>query len=392
MTAPKLEPLAVAPQSERPRLLAREVAPEPTESWTRLRQRMEFEISAAYSQLGQSRADSFEIWHKVRLKYRDEVRRVHKDAGFENTPLMEEVLWDRCAPTVPASDPLVHVNFLRAMLTPATRLFQAHCVYRYNKGGNVMGQIQGPTGLTKSSIALGFAEWFAQTTPARQMELLVYHPWTFPDVYAQAKAPEVVISDENVEASGEGSRTLKQTMTMMEQQTRKSQVSSLAVSPEGSERGAQQFTLEVILVDWGGKRTRCILWYNDHPLGFVELPWCSEEMWKHYTPWKDANVERSKGAYFNDQKALFRMLNDLCDRPEFQMFVKNLNKPKKQDLEAAVRVSWGRFMPDSQLGTLVNLMYTVAYGWDRWRADFEHFCGEPAADGLQALAVRCYKE
>jgi hypothetical protein len=342
--------------------------------------------------LGEDRIDSSEVWHGVRLKWCAEVKRLHKDQAFENTPLLEEVLWDRCAPTVPASAPEVHVAFLRAMVTPFTRRFQEHMLYRHNRGGNWMGQVVGATGTTKSSIALGLAEWFSQSAPKRQMELLVYYPWTLPDVYAQAKPGETVISDENIQVSGEGSTTLKQSLTMMEQQTRQSQINALAVSPSENDHAAQQFTLETLLVNWDTKRTRLMCWYGEHPLGFVDLPWASKEMWDAYSPWKAQNVERSKGAYFNDQRSLFRMMNDLADRAEFQLYVKNLNKPKKQDLEAAVRVSWGRFMPESQLATLVNLLYTIGYGWDRWRKDFETFCGEPYTKGLEAFSMKCYKE
>jgi hypothetical protein len=372
-------------------LLVRQIAPTPTQELHQARVEFEEDISAAYAQLGEDRTESYLVWHGVRQKWLERVKELHKAQGYENNPSAEEYLWDRCAPVIADSDPSEHVRFLRAMLTDATRLFQETLLYRHNRGGNWIGQVIGETGLTKSSVALGLAEWFSQRSPERQMELMVYHPWTFPDVYAGGKPTEVVISDENVEVAGEGSRTLKETIRMMEQQTRKSQVNALLVSPEGSER-ASLFCLEVVLVNWTQKRTRCVYYYKDKALGFVDVAWCSDAMWLLYSPWKDANVERSKGAFFNDQKALFRMLNDLVDRPEFQLFVKNLNKPKKQDLEAAVRVSWGRFMPDSQLQTLVNLLYMIGYGWDRWEKDFETFCGEPAAEGLRTLSRRCYKE
>ncbi|MBI2077956.1 MAG: hypothetical protein HYT80_06235 [Euryarchaeota archaeon] len=387
-----------------PRRLDDLLSPKPSDDWLALRGELEEDASAAYAQLGEDREESFGIWHEVRDKYLKEVKARHKGDGYEASPLYEEVLWDRCAPVVPGNDALAHVRFLRAMLTPFTRTFQLHKVYRYQHGGNWQGQTIGLTGTTKSSIELGGAEWWHQALGVlrgepdrpmdykRQMELMVYHPWRLPDVYANARAGEIVVVDENIDTSGEGSRTLKQSLTMMDEQNRQSMVNGVRISPTLSDHAAQQYAKETLLVNWETRRTRSMCFFGEYPLGFLDEPWCSPEMFSYYSPWKEANVKASKGAYFNDNKALFRIMNDLADRPEFVAFAEKLNKPTKEQLKAAVLVSWGRFMPDSQLATTVNLLYTVAYGWDRWKNDFQRFCNEPPTEGMRRLGAICYRE
>ena len=123
--------------------------------------------------------------------------------------------------------------------------------------------------------------------------------------------------DEQRHAVGEGSITQAKVLRSMEDQIRLSGIDIYWASPEGQDQATSQGEFVAIGANYDAHYTRFLVYLNDVPLGYANLPWCSPKKWAAYKPIKRHNVDRALRATFQATTAMDEHVRRFFDNPQF---------------------------------------------------------------------------
>lgn len=245
------------------------------------------------------------------------------------------------------------IRYALAHQKDITDILHAHVEERRRYGGNVVLEFVGPTGSGKSSCMLGLMEHHnklldkiqANGTSALKARLSI-DLQELPGKLEKLTAGDAVCMDEQLHLAGEGANTALKMMRNLEDTLRGTMIDIYFASP-GTRTGhdASQGVLEAVA--WspptlrdgtpGLARTKFIVWLglNGHdaiPLGFVDLPWASPEVFAAYKPIKDENLERTKrGQFHTTGEASDEIIKRVFENPALLERLKIRARPTKAD-------------------------------------------------------------
>lgn len=245
------------------------------------------------------------------------------------------------------------IRYALAHQKDITDVLHAHIEERRRYGGNVVLEFVGPTGSGKSSCMLGLMEKHNKLLdriradgPDALKARLSIDLQELPGKLEKLTAGDAVCMDEQLHLAGEGANTALKMMRNLEDTLRGTMIDIYYASP-GTRTGhdASQGVLEAVA--WspptlrdgtpGLARTKFIVWLglNGHeaiPLGFVDLPWASEEVFAAYKPLKDTNLDRTKrGQFHTTGEASDAIIRRLFDHPALLERLKIRARPSKAD-------------------------------------------------------------
>ena len=234
-----------------------------------------------------------------------------------------------------------------------TDVFHAHLAYRRKHGGNTVLEFSGPTGLTKSSCALGLMERYnglldvvregGSAGLARHLAIDIGDAL---GKLGRLQRFQGVLIDEQTHLVGEGAEVALRLLRNVEDQIRASQRDLYYCSPgRRDNHDASQGVLDVsawsppeLTVGRAGKlESRCMYWLGLNgedpiPLGYVDLKWCSEETFRAYQPLKAANVDRALSGHFTANGATDdEIIRRLFEEPAVSGRLRLNPSPKKLD-------------------------------------------------------------
>jgi len=268
-----------------------------------------------------------------------------------------------------------------------------HLIYRLQNSGNVHLDLQGPTGMAKSSCAIAVADWLSPIDPAHLVEHLSFDVSELPAKLKDKPPGATVIQDEYVATAGEGARTFASLFSNLEDTLRASQVNLFRCSPRQHDEGTMQATLELILWNKPKKCSLFLVWLEGTPHGVIALPWCRDELYAAYAPWKAANVKRSLAGHFRDNSYLAKSVLVAFSDQRLVDFLKDAaNKPKVADFRAALEFFHPQMHSNSQVDKLVGFIHSCCYNWERIGPKFEAWFGAKPNRGLEEVAAKCYQQ
>jgi hypothetical protein len=243
----------------------------------------------------------------------DDVLDAHLKEGVEPSPLHElyhrEML--RILTESSAAEPRLRV--LRALERNITSLVKRHHSWRHDHNGNVVWEFSGPTGIGKSSCMLGLLERLNRVKPDELAKHLTIDVPELPNLLPKLQAGSGVAVDEQTHAVGEGSVTQAKVLRNMEDQIRLSGIDIYWASPESQDHATSQGEFVALAANYQEKYTRFLVYLNEVPLGYANLPWCSSAMWSAYSPIKRKNVDRALRATFQATAAIDEQVRRLFD-------------------------------------------------------------------------------
>lgn len=234
----------------------------------------------------------------------DSVIDAHKREGAEASPLHELYMREslRILSEQPAAESRLRI--LRALEHNITRTVLAHHAWRHARNGNVVWEFSGPTGTGKSSCMLGLLERLNGVRPDALARHLTIDVPSLPQLLPGLAPGSGVAVDEQSHVVGEGSIVQTKVLRSMEDQIRLSGIDIYWASPESQEHATSQGEFAATFTNYAKQYTRFLVYLNEIPLGYANLPWCSAEMWAAYQPIKRANVDRALRATFQATSAM----------------------------------------------------------------------------------------
>jgi len=361
--------------------------------WGEDREQAVTALAAAYAKVQNERLDNFQFWNRATRVVIDAIQARCTARGLTAPPWDLDALWARVDRPMAAADPGEHVALVAALLTDYQARFQEHIRYRLQNAGNVHLEITGPTGMGKSSIAISIADWIKTIEPSRLVDCLVFDPSELPRKLSRLGPWDTAILDEYLQVAGEGARTLQAHFENVEDTLRASQINLIRLSPRRHEGATMQATLEVVLENRDRGFSVCLVWLQGHPHGLVAIPWAPQHLWDRYCPWKADNVARSVSGQFKDNAFLAKLAVQVCaDQAFVDYMTEATNKPKKFDFVAGLEFFLPQMLALGQVEKLASFLYTVCYNYQRLGSRFEQWFGVKPNPGLEAVALKCYKE
>ncbi|MCA1818509.1 MAG: hypothetical protein LC620_00390 [Halobacteriales archaeon] len=348
-------------------------------------------VGAAYRNLLDEKRRNFGLWHAAMDTVATTVRQKYAGMGLTAAPFQLLALWARVGLLSPSSDPNAHMRLITALMTPFDQELADHVLYRMRTGGNVHLEFSGPTGMGKSSCAVALADWIK---PIPQLTQHLSFDLNDLPRKLRGKTPgQTVIQDEFLATAGEGSRTIQQLFTNVEDTLRASQVNLFTVSPTRKDHNTTQAELELILWNPERKFSCFLVWLQGTPHGVVALPWMPNHLWQAYKPWKAANVERTLGGQFKDNEHTAKTVVQLFEDERFVEYLwLGVNKPKMGDFNTAIVLFHGGMLAQVQVERMAKFAYEQCYAYERIRDRFEWFFGVKPNAGFEKIAAKCYEE
>ena len=245
----------------------------------------------------------------------DRVIDAHKAEGVEASPFQELYMREQLRVFHESGLIEKRIRELRALERNITRLVYEHHKWRHARNGNVIWEFCGATGSGKSSAMLGLLERLNGVKPERLAKHLTIDvpeiPYLLPDI---PRGSGIAI-DEQTHAVGEGSITQARTLRNLEDQIRITGKDIYWASPEAQDHATSQGQFVSVFTHFNKRYTRFLVYLNDVPLGYANLPWCSDEMWAAYQPLKDANAKRAERAAFQATAVMDEHVRRLFETP-----------------------------------------------------------------------------
>lgn len=347
---------------------------------------------------------NFALWKNGQSQIVAAIKERYAAMGLEAAPLLEDSLWMRLELAAPASDPQMHMRLLRAMLTDYTERFWRQFEYRRKHGGNVHGQVVGPTGMAKSSCVGTIADINRPIQPGRLKEHIAIDPSDLAERFRGKVPGDTVWMDELLALFGDGARTLAGMLGNVDDTLRASGVDFWTASPELETTSATQMQLEVVLwsppavirttapdgtvtthyfcrrcgTPWKGgycKAPGCnwhpwslfIVWVKGVPHGVVGLRWMPAHLWEEYAPWKAGNVERTMKTIFKDRSFTAKQALKILCHPGVVRYLKTFDdaKPGIGDFEELVDDRAEASMTSDQRKTVARTMKRMTFRFQR---------------------------
>ncbi|MFA5861302.1 MAG: hypothetical protein WDA16_06360 [Candidatus Thermoplasmatota archaeon] len=255
---------------------------------------------------------------KVGERLVDQVFDAHIAEGVEPSPLAELYHRERIKILSEAPAAEIRVRVLRALERNITPLLRKHHAWRHEHDGNVVWEFSGPTGTGKSSCMLGLMERLNHVRPEDLAKHVTIDVPQLSQLLPRLSPGSAVAIDEQTHAVGEGSITQAKVLRSMEDQIRMSGIDIYWASPESQDHATSQGELVAFGANFAQKYTRFLVYLNDLPLGYANLPWCSSTMWAAYQPIKKKNVERALRASFQATESADEQIRRLFELESVQ--------------------------------------------------------------------------
>jgi hypothetical protein len=248
----------------------------------------------------------------------DDVLDAHLQEGVELSPLHEVYYLEYLRILTDGGKTEARLRLLRALERNLTKTMREHHAWRHARQGNVVWEFSGPTGTGKSSCMLYLLETLNKVKPEDLEHHITIDVPELPAVLPKLKAGSGVAIDEQTHAVGEGSITQAKVLRSMEDQIRFSEIDIYWASPESQDHATSQGEFVAFAANRDKKYTRFVVYLNDEPLGYVNIPWCSPKMWAAYAPIKRRNVERALKASFQNTAIMDDVIKRLFENPGVQ--------------------------------------------------------------------------
>ncbi|MEK6986182.1 MAG: hypothetical protein AABX89_07360 [Candidatus Thermoplasmatota archaeon] len=350
-------------------------------------------LGGTYQRIGENKADNYVEYVKLQRRIRALFDATYAQRGWEAPPFQAHSLLRQAAPIYPSGKPLEHLALLRALFTDASQMVADQIAYRLRHGGNVHFEFTGPTGMGKSSCAIGLANDVAPIPPAKLKEHVSIDLGELPTKFKTKLPGDTIVLDEQLQTSGEGSRTMGQLLLNMEDTLRASMVNFFMVSPNSKEHSTIQAVLDLVLWMPKEKTSLFMVHLAGYPVGVLALRWMPDPLYKEYEPIKEFNTQRSLSGQFQDTAHTMRAVVQAFEDRRFTAYLSNVaNKPKVADFKAAYNLYQGRMLSAGQLNQLAKFMSDLCQAYTRVKGTFEADFGMAAPTGLIEVAEKFYQE
>jgi hypothetical protein len=322
-----------------------------------------------------------------------QIRSTYEEIGLQAPAMMWDALWMRVHKHVRPADLNEYISFLVALLTDYRRQFCRHIEYRMQHQGNVHIACRGPTGSGKSSCMITIMDWIKPIPKDGLCDRLAFDIHEIPRKLAKLTAGDTVLLDELVAVAGEGARTNQMLLKNMEDTLRASQRNLIVASPAEREHSTMQVDLECIAWDPAKKYSLFLVWVEGKPVGVLPVPWCSQDLYDQYQPWKEENVKRTLAGQFKDNEQTAKAVMALFDDSRFTEYLwLGVNKPKMTDFNTAITLFAQGMLSQAQVERMAKFAHDQCYAYQRVAEKFEFFFGVPANAGFKKIASKCYEE
>ncbi len=350
-------------------------------------------VSAAGSGVGESGAENFGAWLVAQDKTVSAIRTKYAALGLQAPPMAWDALWQRLRRYVRPSDMNDYVALLAAFLTNYGDRFSAHVEYRLAHEGNVHISSRGPTGSGKSSCMIAIMDWIKPIPKGGLVDRLAFDIHEIPRKLAKLEQRDTVLLDELVALAGEGARTNQMLLKNLEDTLRASQRNLIVASPAEREHSTMQVDLECIAWDPAKKYSLFLVWVEGKPVGVLPVPWCDQELYDEYKPWKDENVKRTLAGQFKDNEQTAKSVMLLFEDARFTEYLwLGVNKPKMSDFNTAITLFAQGMLSQSQVDRMAKFAYDQCYSFERVKDRFAWFFGVEPNVGFEKIAAKCYAE
>jgi hypothetical protein len=358
-----------------------------------LRQDLANGLAMAYSAVQQTNLGNHRLWQSLLEDELPRLRRLYEELGLEAPPLAWDALWARVALPVPALNAVQHSQLVVALATDYAPRLCEHIWYRHANKGNVHIRSRGPTGSGKSSCMIALMHWTKPLPEGRLTEHLAFDVHELPRKLSGIAAGHGVLLDELVATAGEGARTARMMLENLEDTMRASERDLYVASPGKSEHSTMQVELECIAWHPTRRFSVFLCWVEGIPLGVAAIPWCNEQQYAEYAPWKQDKVQRSLAGQFNDNAQTAKAVMQLFADDRFVEYLwLGVNKPKMGDFNTATVLFYPSMLTQAQVDRMAKFAYETCYSYQRLESRFEFFFGVKPNKGFQKIASKCYEE
>lgn len=314
----------------------------------------------------------------------DEVLRSHMRDDWETSPLHALLQREQLTFTGAQGEDDKRLRLVAAYNTNITSLVVLHHKWRHEHDGNVVWEFTGPTGTGKSSCMLGLLERFNRVDPAKLDRHLTIDVGTLPRILPRLKSGEGLVIDEQSALVGEGSLTQEKILRNIEDQIRASGIDLYWASPKKDEKrhATSQGEFEAILLNRRKRAARFLVWLEETPLGYCNLPWAGGAMWQAYLPMKRANVRRATAAQFNQPGALDEELKQLFEDPVLHRLCQR-KRLKPQDWRDWIKRHATTTLNTTQTANLAEDCYRILEMLQHDKRDVQDYYGWPATPGME---------
>lgn len=291
-----------------------------------------------------------------------------------------------------------------------TEQLHVHITERRKYAGNVVLEFGGPTGYGKSSSMLGLMErhnGLRDIVLADGVDGLRRHMSIdlaeLPSKLEGLTGGQAIAIDEQLRLYGEGAETNTKMLQNIEDTLRGTQIDLFFASPgRRDNHDASQGYLEAYSASPvtlrngqpGSKSTRFLYWYSLAgqdlmPLGYVDLPWCSAEVFEAYSTIKRENLDRTRRAQFTNAAALnVEIIKRIVEHPAFQARLKHNLRPTKGDMEKYVGLYAGTSINTGQQKALAGELEEMLNVIRDSPPDFATIWGFEPTEAMLKLAGR----
>lgn len=361
--------------------------------WGKGREEVLGPLRAAYMKIMNEKVGNLLMWDTAMDAVLNALRTKFARVGLTAPSLFTDTLRDKLVLMLPSENANEHMRLVRALLTDYSAQISDHIRTRMATNGNVHFSFSGPTGMGKSSGALALADWIKPLQPDTLVEHISIDIAELPKKLRNKTPGDTVIQDEYVQGAGEGASTARNLFANLEDTLRASQVNLFVLSPRKQEHGTMQAEFELLQWNWDRKFSLFMVWHEGLPRGVVALPWARDELWNAYSPWKEANVERTLRAQFKDPAYKAKTAMDAFENSKVVEYLTLGDaKPKLKHFHTALVDFQAQMLSGEQAKGIAAWMHDRCYDFDRTRDNFVSLFGVTPNKGFQEVAKRCYDE
>ncbi|MBI2078909.1 MAG: hypothetical protein HYT80_11165 [Euryarchaeota archaeon] len=361
---------------------------------------MRHELNLARGRVGDNSQENWVIMFTMMGRWPDNLIAYHEEGGF-TAPRLDLLHWkSTIRPAAVPQDWEAYMALVVAYGTDATAELQRHIEDRYGAEANFFALITGFTGSGKSSCAVTLMRFIRHLSkrplaPDDVKKFVAFDQAQLGPILQRCVRGDVVILDEELRTSGEGSRTRAMTALNVENTLRATGVSMIICSPEVSEHVAAQIELRAFLYNRETKRTKFMMYKKGVPIGYVDLAWCLPQDYAVYKAIKQGNLARTLRMQFQPDDLLYEAIMErMFTNPRFCGFIDKLNKVKKNLLLAAVSNMSSRLqLTETQQKKAVDLCIAMMEVYPRVTdAEWLEVWGRAPAPEFARIAKKFYLE
>ncbi|MFO1534842.1 MAG: hypothetical protein ABR586_04190 [Thermoplasmatota archaeon] len=360
-----------------------------------LRDNYVLKMTLAYGSVASTSAQNWSLWHSQMGEVAAGLEDLYREAGWTAPPAVWDAFWARVDVPLPLSgaDAIQHVRLVRGLFTDYGARLMEHVSYRLGNEGNVHLSVSGPTGMGKSSAAIGLIDDVKRIQRGELLKHVCIDMGKLPAMLRGIQAGEFILMDEYLQLAGEGSRTLQMMWENIEDTIRASGKSIIVCSPQMHDFRTMQLHLELVLWNPAAKASLFLVWIQGQIHGVLARRWMDADLYAEYKPWKDGNVARTESGQFKEASQTARQCMVAFQNERVTQYLLGITgRPKKSDFEDVFAYFPSAMMPGTEAKRLASFAWKHCANWTKREPSFRSLFGVEPVPGFLAVAAKYSQE